>query len=105
MASNITPSDAVLFTAEDVVSFCRIAVGWVQRSLCDAVLRTQANGADILVVMSDGSRTPLWGVEKHPDDTYWLFTRSRQPLASGKTMEEVLGYLNLSGEQVNPPLP
>jgi hypothetical protein len=105
MTGNIVPFNALLFTAEDVTAFCRIAVAWVQRSLGDAVLRTQANGADILVVMSNGSRTPLWGVAKHHDDTYWLFTRSRQPLASGKTMEEVLGYLNLSGQQVNPPLP
>jgi hypothetical protein len=81
-------------------------VGWVHRGIGKAVLRTQANhGADILLVMGDGSREPLWGVEKPRDDTDRRFTRSRQPLAPGKTIEEVSGYLNLSGQQISPGTP
>jgi hypothetical protein len=100
MASTMIPPGAALFTPEDVVSFYRVAVGWIQRDLCGAVRRTQADGADILLAMSnDGSAEPLWGVEKHSDQTYWLVDRSRQALAFGAAMDEVLGYLDLPAER------
>ena len=101
MASNMIPLSPALLTPEDLVSFYRVAVGWIQGGLCDAVRRTQADGADILLVMGrDGSTGPLWGVEKYPDQTYWLVNRSRQALAFGTAMDEVLSYLPLPEKQV-----
>ena len=47
----------------------------------------------------DGSTEPLWTVEKHSDQTYWLVDRSRQALGFGATMDEVLRYLDLPAEQ------
>jgi hypothetical protein len=47
----------------------------------------------------DGSAEPLWLVEKYTDETYWLVNRSRQVLAYGATMDEVLGCLDLPAEQ------
>jgi hypothetical protein len=100
MASNVIPPSAALFTPEDVVAFCRVAAGWVQGGLCGAVLRARVGDADILLVMrNDGSTEPLWGVEKHADQTYWLVDRSRQALGFGATMDEVLHYLDLPAEQ------
>ena len=102
MASTALPPSAALFSPEDVVSFCRVAAGWVQRGLCGAVLRARTGDADILLAMhSDGSPEPLWGVEKHWDQTYWLVNRSRQALALGATIDEVLGYLALPAEQAS----
>jgi hypothetical protein len=100
MTSNVIPPGAALFTPEDVVAFCRVAAGWVQRGLCGAVLRARVGDADILLVMrNDGSTEPLWAVEKHSDQTYWLVDRSRQALGFGATMDEVLRYLDLPAEQ------
>jgi hypothetical protein len=48
----------------------------------------------------DGSTGPLWAVEKHSDQTYWLVDRSRQALGFGAMMDEVLGYLPLPEKQV-----
>jgi hypothetical protein len=94
MANNVIPFSAALFTPEDVASFCRAAAAWAQRGLCGAVLRVRADDADVLLVMGDdGSAEPLWGVEKHPDQTYWLVNRSRQALGYGASMDEVLGGL------------
>ena len=94
------PPGAALFTPEDVVAFCRVAVGWVQGGLCGAVLRARVGDADILLAMrNDGSAEPLWAVEKYGDQTYWLVNRSRQALAFGAAMNEVLGYLDLPAEQ------
>ena len=101
MASNVIPPSAALFTPEDLACFYRVAVGWIQGGLCDAIRRTQADGADILLVMGrDGSTEPLWAVEKHGDQTYWLVDRSRQALGFGATMDEVLSYLPLPEKQV-----
>ena len=100
MASNVIPLDAALFTPEEVASFCRAAAGWFRRGLCGAVLRVRADDADVLLAMGDdGSTGPLWAVEKHPDQTYWLVNRSRQALAFGAAIDEVLGYLDLPAEQ------
>jgi hypothetical protein len=96
MTGSTTPPSTALFTPEDVASFCRAVAGWVQRGLCGAVLRVRADDADVLLVMrGDGSPDPLWAVEKHPDHTYWLVNRSRQALAFGATIDDVLGYLAL----------
>jgi hypothetical protein len=100
MTVNIIPLNVALFTPDDMVSFCRVAAGWIQRGLCGAVLRTRAEDADILLVMcDDGSAEPLWFVEKYRDQTYWLVNRSRQVLACGATMDEVLGCLDLPAGQ------
>jgi hypothetical protein len=100
MTSNVIPPGAAPFTPEDVVSFCRVVAGWARRGLCGAVLRARAGDADILLVMrNDGSPEPLWGVEKHSDQTYWLVNRSRQALAFGAAMDEVLRYLDLPAER------
>jgi hypothetical protein len=100
MTSNVIPPGAALFTPEDVVAFCRVAAGWVQRGLCGAVLRARVGDADILLVMRhDGSTEPLWAVEKHADQTCWLVNRSRQALAFGAAIDEVLSYLDLPAEQ------
>jgi hypothetical protein len=100
MTGNVISLSAALFTPDDLVSFCRVAAGWVQRGLCGAVLRTRTEDADILLVMcDDGSAEPLWLVEKYTDQTYWLVNRSRQVLAYGATMDEVLGCLDLPAEQ------
>jgi hypothetical protein len=105
MTSNVIPPSAAPFTPEDLASFYRVAVGWVDRGLCNAVRRTQVDGADILLVMrNDGSAEPLWAVEKHPDQTYWLVNRSRQALAFGAAMDEVLRYLDLPAEQAGAPV-
>ena len=48
----------------------------------------------------NGSTEPLWTVEKHSDQTYWLVDRSRQALGFGAMMDEVLGYLPLPEKQV-----
>jgi hypothetical protein len=99
MISNAIALSAALFTPEDLVSFYRVAAGWIHRGLCGAVRRTQVDGTDILLVMcNDGSTGPLWGVEKYPDQTYWLVDRSRQALAFGATMDEVLCHLALPAE-------
>jgi hypothetical protein len=100
MTSNVVSFSPALFTPEDVVSFCRVVAGWARRGLCGAVLRARVGDADILLVMrSDGSTEPLWAVEKHPDQTYWLVNRSRQALAFGAAMDEVLRYLELPAGQ------
>ena len=100
MTSNVIPLSAALFTPEDVVAFCRVAAGWVQGGLCGAVLRARVGDADILLVMRhDGSTEPLWAIEKHADQTCWLVNRSRQALAFGAAMDEVLHYLDLPAEQ------
>ena len=100
MTGNVISLSAALFTPDDLVSFCRVAAGWVQRGLCGAVLRTRTEDADILLVMcDDGSAEPLWLVEKYTDQTYWLVNRSRQVLAYGATMDEVLGCLDSPAEQ------
>ena len=100
MASNMISLSAALLTPEDLACFYRVAVGWIQGGLCDAIRRTQADGADILLVMGrDGSTEPPWAVEKHADQTCWLVNRSRQALAFGAAMDEVLGYLELPAEQ------
>jgi hypothetical protein len=96
MTGSTTPPSTALFTPEDVASFCRAVAGWVQRGLCGAVLRVRADDADVLLAMGgDGAPAPLWAVEKHPDHTYWLVNRSRQALAFGATIDDVLGYLAL----------
>jgi hypothetical protein len=100
MTGNIILLTPALFTPEDMASFCRALAEWVERGLCGAVLRTRTEDADILVVMcDDGSAEPLWLVEKYTDETYWLVNRSRQVLAYGATMDEVLGCLDLPAEQ------
>ena len=101
MASNIISFDASLFTPDDLVCFCRVAVDWVERGLCGAILRTRADDVDSLLVMWEGSNEPLWSVEKHKDTTYRLVSRSRKTLASGRTMDEVVRHLDLAGEQTS----
>ena len=64
--------------------------------MCGAVLRARADDADVLLAMcDDGSTGPLWAVEKYSDQTYWLVNQSRQALAFGASMDEVLGCLDL----------
>ena len=103
--SPLPPSPA-LFSPGDVASFCRVAGEWVQRGWCGALLRTQAGDADVLLVMGDdGSPDPLWAVEKYADQTYWLVNRSRQVLAFGATIDEVLGHLDGPAGQARAPGP
>jgi hypothetical protein len=101
MASKIISFDSSLFTPEDLMCFCRVALGWVERGLCGAILRTQADNVDSLLVMWEGSNEPLWSIEKHKDTTYRLVSRSRKTLASGRTMDEVVRHIDLAGQQNN----
>jgi hypothetical protein len=99
MASKIISFDTSLFTPEDMMCFCRVALGWVERGLCGAILRTRTDSVDSLLVMWEGSNEPLWSIEKHKDKTYRLVSRSRKTLASGRTMDEVVRHIDLVGQQ------